>query len=613
MKDIQAPQGLEIYNRLREVLEIPVFHENLYSTAVVAVAALINALELVDKSVAEVRVVLCGAGTVGIGCARLLRRLGVKPENLLMYDVNGLIHPDREDLHTYQREFANSSQAVQLAEGLEGADVFIGASAGGVLNMKMIRSMARFPVVFALATPEPEISYDDARASRQDAIVATGLGQFPNAIMDVLSFPYIFRGALDVQSSSISEGMLLAAARALAELAREEVPEEVERAYGGQRLTFGPDYLLPKPIDPRIFVHESAAVAEQAIIEGLATKSTKLEEYEEHLSVRIGTGRQKMRELQMRAKRQEKRVVFSEGTNETILRACSILLDEGIARPILLGDEKQIQRLAESLGRDLSGAEIINPSRSPRHAEYAAEYFNMRKRHGVIEATATDRMGRPDYFGALMLHSGHADLMIAGARTHFPATLRTILDVIGPAEGVGRVSSHHLLLMQKEVVVLADCAVNVELTAEQMAETALLAARTSEALGLEPRVAMLSFSNFGSSDHPTARKVQKAVALAKSWAPELQIEGEMQLATARCGSLRNEVFPFATLTEEANVLVFPDLQSGNLTMQALQHMAEAIPIGPLLMGTRLPVHLVQYGASVADVVNQATVGVVEAG
>ncbi len=611
LKDIQAPQGLQIYDRLREIIEIPIFHENLYGTAVVALAALINALELVDKQMDEVRVVICGAGTVGIGCARLLLKQGVLPENLLMYDVDGLIHTDRQDLHQYQQVFARSSPLENLADGLVGADVFLGASSGGILNMEMIRSMARFPIIFAMATPEPEISYEEARASRQDAIVATALDMHPNAIVDLLSFPYIIRGALDVQATSITEGMFLAAARSLAELAREDVPEEVERAYGGQRFSFGAEYLLPKPLDPRIFVRQSAAVAEQAIAEGVANKPLARQEYEGRLSVRLGTGREKMRELLMRARQDPRQVVFTEGTNETILRACSQLMDEGIASPILLGNEAEIQQKIDSLGLDLGGAKFIDPLRSLHLEEYCEEYFQMRQRHGVIRALAGDRMRQPDCFGAMMVHSGHADMMIAGSSTHFTDTLLTLLEIIGPAEGVSRVSSHHLVLMPKEVVLLADCAVNIDPTAQQLAEIALQAATTARSLGVQPRVAMLSFSNFGSTSHPYAQKVQRAVEIVKAQAPELEIEGEMQLATARHSRLRHEFFPFSSLTGDANVLVFPDLQSGNLTMQSLQHMGEAIPIGPLLMGTRLPVHILQYGETVQGVVNLTTVGVVQ--
>jgi malate dehydrogenase (oxaloacetate-decarboxylating)(NADP+) len=612
LKDIRAPEGLLIYDRLSERLKIPVFHENLDSTAVVAAAALLNALDLVDKRIDAIRVVLCGAGTVGTGCARLFLSLGVRAENLLVYDVQGLIHPDREDLHDYQRPFAREHPARRLDEGLRGADVFLGASAGGVLTQEMIRSMARFPIVLALANPEPEIGYEAARASRQDVIVATSLDQHPNAVLDLLSFPYIFRGALDVQATRITPGMLMAAARALAELAREDVVEEVERAYGSERFSFGPEYLLPKPIDPRILVRESAAVAQQAIEEGVARRPLESEAYQDSLTVRLGTGRETMRGMILTARQQRLRVVFPEGTSETILRASSILTDEGIASPILLGRESEVREAIERLRLELSGVQIVDPARSPRFEGYVDEYFRMRRRRGVMRAAAAQRLRQTDSFAAMMLHLSDVDMMIAGVSTHYVESLRTILEVIGPAPGVGRVSSHYLVLLPKGVLFLADCAVNIDPDSEELAEIALLAARTARSLGIEPRVSMLSFSNFGSVDHPFTRKVRRATEIAKERAPELVIDGEMQLATALDGALRKEYLPFSSLAKDANVLVFPDLQSGNLALHLLQHVGGAVPIGPLLMGTRLPAHLLQYGATVEEVVNLTTVGAVEA-
>jgi malate dehydrogenase (oxaloacetate-decarboxylating)(NADP+) len=612
LKDIRAPEGLVIYERLREEMAIPVFHENLDSTAVVAAAALLNALELVAKRIETVRVVVCGAGTVGTGCVRLFLSLGVKPENLLVYDDKGLVHPDREDLHPYQREFARAEAARQLAEGLRGADVFLGASAGGVLSQEMVRSMARFPVVLALATPTPEIDYEAARASRKDVIVATSLDRHPNAVLDLLSFPYIFRGALDVQATRITTGMLVAAARALAELAREDVTEEVERAYGKERFTFGPEYLLPKPIDQRILVRESAAVARQAIEEGVARRPLKSEAYQETLAVRLGMGRETLRAMILSARQRKLRVVFSEGTSETILRACALLMEEGIASPILLGREGDVREATERLRLGLSGVQIVDPVRSPRFESYVEEYFRMRRRRGVMRAAAAQRLRQTDTFGALMLHLSDADMMIAGFSTHYVESLRTILEVIGPAPGVRRVSSHYLVLLPKGALFLADCAVNVDPDAEGLAEIALLTAATARALGIEPRVSMLSFSNFGSVDHPYARKVRRATELAKEQAPGLVIDGEMQLATALDPSLRHEYFPFCSLDRDANVLIFPGLHSGNLALHLLQYVGGAVPIGPLLMGTRLPAHLLQYGATVEEVVNLVTVGAVEA-
>jgi malate dehydrogenase (oxaloacetate-decarboxylating)(NADP+) len=612
LKDIKAPEGLYIYDRLRESLKIPVFHENLYSTAVVATAALINALDLVEKNLSDIKMVISGSGTVGIGCARLFKLLGVNPDNMLMYDIDGLLHVDRKYLYDYQLPFASKSEERTLAQGMKNADVFVGASSGGVVSLDMIRSMNRYPIVFALATPTPEIGYDEAKGSRQDIIFATGLDQYPNAIMDVLSFPYIFRGALDVQAEAITENMLLAAAHALADLARDEVVEDVERAYGNKRFNFGPDYLLPKAIDPRILLRESKAVAQQAREDGVANLPMEGDAYEENLAVRLGKGREILRSLIMRARQKKMDVVFAEGSNETILRASSILIEEGIANPILVGSEDEIRKEINRLGIDLGGATIIDPIHSHYYQSYVNEYFELRKRRGVIWATALQRVSQRDYFASMMVHKGHADMMIAGYSTDYARSLRTILEVIGPAPDVKHISSYFLVLLPKDVVSLADCTVIINPDADDLAEIAILASMKCKSLGFEPRVAMLSFSSFGSVDHPNSQKVRKATAIVKERYPDLQIDGEMQLSAARSEELRKDYFPFSTLHSNANVLIFPDLQSANLTMHSLQYMAEAIPIGPMLMGTRLPAHLVQYGASVEEVVNLVTVATVDA-
>ncbi|MBC8417520.1 MAG: NADP-dependent malic enzyme [Desulfobacterales bacterium] len=613
LSGLRAPEGLHIYDQLVRELKIPVFHENLYSSAVVAAAALLNALDLVEKRIEDIRVVISGIGTVGTGCARLFLKLGVQPENLLVYDIHGLLSPDREDLHDYQRVFARQDPAQDLTAGMAGADVFLGASDGGIVTQEMLRSMNAFPVVLALSTPEPEIDYESARASRRDLIMATSLSQYPNAILDILSFPYIFRGALDVQANCITEGMLLAAAHALADLAREEVVEEVEKAYSDERLSFGPEYLLPKPIDPRILVNESAAVARQAIQEGVAGLSIKDETYRERLVIRIGAGRETMRHLIMKARHEDLRVVFSEGSSETVLRACAILMDENIAQPILVGNEHDVRKVAERLDLDLGGVQIIDPFLSPRFEAYVDEYFHMRRRRGVMHAEAVKRLRKRDYFAALMVHAGDADMLFAGVSTHYVESLRTILEVIGPAPGIRRVSSHYMILLPKDVYFLADCAVNIDPTAEELAEIALLTANTVRSLDIEPRVAMLSFSTYGSVNHPLARKIRRATEIARSHDPDLIIDGEIQLAIAVNSALRHQYFPFSELEGNANVLIFPDLQSGNLALNLIQYIGEAVSVGPVLMGTRLPAHLRQYGATVEEVVNLTTLGVVEAG
>ncbi|HOX26169.1 MAG TPA: phosphate acyltransferase [Candidatus Krumholzibacteria bacterium] len=611
LKDLRAPEGLAVYDRLREALRIPVFHENLYSTAVVAIAALINALELADKTIADARIVICGAGTVGLGCARLVAALGVPRENLLLYDVHGLVHPDREDLNPYQRAFARAESARTLAEGMRGADAFLGASAGGVVGPELVRSMNRYPIIFAMATPDPEIGYDAARAVRHDAIVGTSLNTSANAIVDLLSFPYIFRGALDVQASTISEGMMLAAARSLAELAREEVPEEVSRAYGDAAFTFGPEYLLPKPIDPRILVRQSSAVARQAMEEGLAARPVDAVALEESLTVRLGTGRELLRQLIIKARRVSPRVVLPEGANETILRASVMLMDEGIAHPVLLGDDGRIRRTAQRLGIDLGGAAIVDPVHSPQQAAYAEAYFRLRGRRGMTMDLALDRILQPKHFGTMMLHTGDADLMICGIADHYAETMRTVIEVIGPASGVRRISSLQLVLRPKEVYFLADCAVNIEPSAEDLAEIALLSAQMVRSLGIEPRVAMLSYSNFGSVENPQVRKVREATRLARRLSSSLVIEGEVQLETALDGDIRRRYFPFSDLTQNANILIFPDLQSGNLALHLLQKLGDAVVVGPVLMGTRRPVHVIQYGAPAQDVVHLAAIGALQ--
>lgn len=610
LKDLRAPDGLVVYDRLRDGLGIPVFHENLQSTAVVAVAALINALALADKDVTAARVVLCGAGTVGVGFARLALALGVRPEHLLVYDRHGLLHHDRPDLTPDQLRLARDGPRT-LAEGVRDADVLLGASAGHAISPEMVQAMARFPVVIALATPEPEITYHAARRSRRDAIVATSQSALPNAVLDFLSFPYVLRGALDVQATCISDGMLIAAARALADLAREEVVDEVRRAYGRERFAFGPEYLLPKAIDPRILVRESSAVALRAIEEGVARQPVEAGPYQESLRVRIGTGRETLRQLMMKARQECPRVVFPEGTHQTILRAASILADEGVARPVLLGSEADVRRAVEDLGVEAAGFSVIDPARDPRRAAYVDRYFEMRGRRGVMRSTAADLLQRPEYFAAMMVHSGDADMMISGVASHYVDSIRVILEVIGTAPGVHRVSSHYMVLLPRGVYFLTDCAVNIEPDAEALAEQALLTAGCARALGIEPRVAMLSFSNFGSVDHPLARKVRRAAEVVAARAPALVVDGEMQIATALDRAVRREYFPFSRLDADANVLVFPGLEAGNMAMQVLQHLAEAVVVGPVLMGTRLPAHLIQYGSSVEEVVHLAATGIAQ--
>jgi malate dehydrogenase (oxaloacetate-decarboxylating)(NADP+) len=612
IKDIAAPEGLDIYDRLQHVLGIPVFHENLYAPAIVTVAALINALDLADKRVDSVRVVVSGAGTVGLGCLRLLQALGVNAEQILVFDKDGLLHPERTDLSGHQRRFARADDLHTLDAALRGADVFIGASVPGVLTADMLRSMAARPLVLALSAPEPEIGYAEARATRHDVLVCTARGRDPNALLDLLSFPYVFRGALDVEAWRITEGMMLAAARALAELAREEVPPEVARAYTHERFGFGPEYLLPKPIDPRLIVRESAAVAAQAVADGVARHDVDLQLYAERLSTRIGTGRDIIRQITLKARQIQPRIVFPEGTSAAIIAASAIIADEGIGTPILLGNPHEIADAAERAGASLAGASVLDIRADGRAPAYAETLYQRRARRGLIREQALRRITDPWYFGAMMLDSGDADMMISGVTAPYSQSIAQVLEVIGAAPPVGRVAGLYMVVRSREVYFLADCAVCIEPDAQQLASIALLSAELVRALGIEPNIAMLAYSNFGSVEHPLTRKVRAAAQIAREADTQLSIDGEMQLLPALDGRIRDSYFPFCSLRRNANVLVFPDLQSGSLALQLLQSLGDALVVGPILLGTRRPVHLLQFGASAEEIVNLAAVGAVYA-
>lgn len=613
LQDLALPAGLEVYDRLRDDLAVPVFHENLYGLAVVVAAAVINALDLVDKRIEDVQLVVSGAGTVGLGCLRLLTELGIRPEHTLVYDRDGLVHPDRTDLTTHHRRFARHSDRATLEEGVRDADLFLGASAGGVLSTPMVRAMATRPVVIALATPEPEIEYAEARAARHDVIVFTSRSREPNAIVDLLSSPYIFRGALDARASRITEGMMIAAAQALADLAREEVPDEVRRAYGNLVLQFGPEYLLPRPVDPRILVWESAAVAAQAAREGVAAVEPDPERYRERLAIRVGTSRELLRQVVLEARRLQPRIVLPDATSRVVLAAASLLVDEGVGTPVLVGDEDEIRNAAADIGLELRGTALVDPVADPRMDAFADRLFRRRARHGLVRDVARARLRDPVHFASMMLDAGDADLMITGMLAPYAESVGRVLDLVGPAEGVRRIFGLYMVLRPNDVYFLADCAVNIEPDAETLADMAVRAARVVRGLGIEPSVAMLSFSDYGSVDHPLVRRVRQAAELAARREPELAVDGEIQLATALTAEVRERFFPFSRLRQDANVLVFPDLQSGRTAVQLLELMGDAVAVGPLLVGTRLPAHALQYGSSVEAVVNLAALGAVHAG
>ncbi|MGB9605086.1 MAG: NADP-dependent malic enzyme, partial [Bryobacteraceae bacterium] len=599
---------------LKRTMKIPVFHDDQHGTAIISGAALLNALELVGKRIEEIRMVINGAGASAIACAEHYLRLGVRRENIIMCDSKGVLYKGREEgMNPYKERFVQDTPLRTLSEAMRGTDVFVGLSVANCLTAEMLRSMADRPIVFAMANPDPEISYEEARRARPDAIIATGRSDYPNQVNNVLGFPFIFRGALDVRATAINDEMKLAATRALAALAKQDVPDSVRRAYGVEEMSFGPDYIIPKPFDPRVLIWESAAVAEAAMRTGVAQQPVNIEEYKEQLARRLGKAYEIMRVMIHKAQRNPKRVVFPEGEESKMLRASQILLDEKIAWPILLGSESKIRARMEELRLNLEGARIIEPARSPRLAEYTEELYRLRQRKGVTRKEAAELLLNRNVFGSMMVRMGDADALIGGLTQHYPDTIRPALQVISVRQGLTKVSGLYLLISPKrEIYFLADCTVNIEPTAEDLAEIAICTAEMARRFDIEPRVAMLSFSNFGSTRHPLAEKVRRAVELVKQRQPELMIDGEMQADTAVVPEIIEEDYPFSQLKGGANVLIFPDLEAGNIAYKLLNRIGGCEVIGPILMGMSRPVHVLQRGAEVSEIVNMAAIAVVDA-
>jgi len=614
LEDIKAPECFTIERTLRETMKIPVFHDDQHGTAIITGAALVNAILLTGRRLGQARVVFNGAGASGISCAEHYVRLGVKRENITMCDTKGVIYAGRtEGMNPWKECFAVPTTKRTLTEALEGADVFVGLSAAGAVTPSMVKSMARRPIIFALANPDPEISFDDARAARPDAIVATGRSDFPNQVNNVLGFPFIFRGALDVRATAINEEMKLAATGALATLAREDVPDSVRRAYGLEELRFGQDYIIPKPFDPRVLVRVASAVAAAAMETGVALHPVDLDAYREELERRLGMARQVTRTLLHKAQSSPRRVVFPEGDHPTILRACRIAVEEGIARPILLGDPFLINSRAERLGILLHGMDLVDPADSPHREGYVDELYQLRHRRGVTLTGARELMLNRNYFGAMMVRMGHADAVVSGLTQHYPDTIRPALHVIDKRPGIHRVSGLYVLITRRgETYFLADTTVNIDPSAEDLAEIALCAAAEARRFNVEPRVALLSFSNFGSTKDPRCEKVRRAVELIREADPSLMVDGEMQADTAVVPQIIETTYPFSRLRGGANVLVFPDLQSGNIAYKLLMRVGGAEAIGPVLMGLSRPVHVLQQGAEVEEVVNMTAIAVVDA-
>jgi len=615
LEDIKGPECFYIEEELKKIMNIPVFHDDQHGTAIIAAAGMKNALELVGKSFDTAKMVVNGAGAAGIACANLAMTLGIKQENLILCDTKGVIYKGRtEGMNEYKQRLASDTKARTLAEALVGADIFFGVSAKGALTQEMVKSMAKDPIIFAMANPDPEITPPEAKAVRPDAIVGTGRSDYANQVNNVLCFPFLFRGALDVHASAINEEMKAAAVKALAELAKEDVPDSVRKAYSGEEIKFGREYLIPKPFDPRVLLRVAPAVAQAAMDSGVARRPIKdMAKYIEHLEALQGRSKEIMRNLINKAKCDPKRVVFPEGDNEKILRAAQILIDEGIAKPILLGEETEIRARIKDLDLDLNGVEIIDPNTFAERGKYIDELFAMRQRKGITRAEGKRQIKKNrNYFGAMMIHMGDADTLLSGIEHHYPDTIRPALEIIGKKEGLSKVHGAYMIVTKKQVVFFADTTVTIEPTAEELAETAILTAEKARHFDIEPKVAMLSFSNFGSTQHPLAIKVRKATSLVKEWAPNLNVDGEVQANVALDPELIASEYPFSDLKGDANVFIFPDLQSGNISYKLLNKLGEAEAVGPILMGMKQPIHVLQRGDDVADIVNMAAVAVVDA-
>jgi malate dehydrogenase (oxaloacetate-decarboxylating)(NADP+) len=613
LEDIKAPECFYIEERLKREMQIPVFHDDQHGTAVISGAALLNALELAGKELSEVAIVISGAGAASIASGRFYIELGARKENIVMCDRHGVIYRGRDvDMNPYKEEFASATSARTLAEALEGADVFVGLSTGGIVTADMVKKMASKPILFPMANPDPEISYEDAKAARPDAIVATGRSDYPNQVNNVLGFPFIFRGALDVRATQINEAMKVAAARALAELAREDVPDGVAKAYGLEALQFGPDYLIPKPLDPRILLREAPAVAQAAMETGVARLYIDLDKYKEQLEARLGKSREMMRIVFNKAKANPKRIVFAEGEHEKTIRAAHQLVEERIAEPLLLGDERKIRAKADELQIRLDQITILDPRLSERRAAYAERLFDLRKRKGVTKAEACELVVNANYYASIMLEMGEVDGMISGLSLHYPEVLRPVLEVVKTAPDCLVAAGVYMVTTRNRVLFFADTSVNVELDAEKLAEVAILSARLAGDFDVEPRVAMLSFSDFGSVRHPRTEMVREAVEIVRNRVPSLMIDGEMTANTALTEELLNRTYPFNHLQEEANVLVFPNLEAGNIAYRLVQQLANAELVGPILVGMSKPVHVLQRDDEVKDIVNLAALAVVEA-
>ncbi len=617
LEDIKAPECFYIERQLRASLKIPVMHDDQHGTAIISSAALINALELQKKKIDKVRFVINGAGAAAVACIKLYVALGARPENFIVFDKDGVLHKDRKDLEEDRLVFAISRSDVTLTKAMVDADVFVGLSVGNVVTPEMVKSMAKKPIVFAMANPDPEITYDAATAVRDDLIMATGRSDFPNQVNNVLGFPFIFRGALDVRATQINEAMKLAAVRALAGLAKTPVPDIVNMAYNEKTISFGSRYIIPKPFDPRLLSTVAPAVAKAAIESNVAQINIEnWDTYAIELNKRLGLDNQLIRVLGSKARSDPRRLVFAEADNIKILKVAQLLFDEGAAYPILLGNKERIRATAAANKIDIEEFPIVDP-RSEEHDErrirYTELFFQKRQRRGFNKYESTKIMRDRNYFGCMMVETGEADAMISGLTKNYPDTIRPAIEIIGTEEGVKKIAGMYLMLTKKGPLFLADTTVNFNPTAEELADITLLAAKEVRHFNLVPRIAMLSYSNFGTSNSPEARLVAKATEIVKQKDPDLIVDGEMQASIALNNEILRENYPFSSLVDqEVNTLIFPNLAAGNIAYNILKELGAADAIGPILLGMKKPVHVLQLGSSVRNIYNMALVAVIDA-
>ncbi len=613
LEDIKAPECFYIEEKLKEMLDIPVFHDDQHGTAIISSAGLLNALEIVGKRIDEIKMVINGAGASAISCANLAIKLGVRRENVIMVDSRGVLYKGRtEGMNKYKEQFVQDTDARTLADAVRGADVFYGLSVADVLTPEMVKTMAECPIIFAMANPDPEIKYELAKEARPDAIVATGRSDYPNQVNNVLGFPFIFRGALDVRARAINDEMKIAAAHALAALTKEDVPDSVLRAYNVESLRLGPEYIIPKPFDPRVLLWEAPAVAKAAMETGVARKHIDLDEYREQLAYRQGLG-QRVRHFIMnkaKAASPKKRVVFAEGEEDKIMRAAAQVEEEGIGVPILVGRPEVIEARHKALGLRCC-PQIVNPATFERREEYAQAFYELRQRKGITIADARKLIKNPNIFGPMMVKMGDADAFVSGLNYQYPEVLRPALQIhhTGPDNKIA--AAAYIMVVDERVYIFADATVNIDPSPEDLAEIACLAADFAQQLEIEPRVALLSFSNFGSTPHPHALKVQKALELIRAKRPDLAVDGEMQADTAVVPEIIEARYPFSRV-KDANVLIFPSLEAANIAYKLLARLGGARAIGPILLGVGAPVHVLQTGDEVRDIVNIAAVAVMDA-